>query len=82
MNATMLCTNLNKNFSPKLDGGDENGLAKRSNLRKYSHSALEQLKHGHAVNYSKGCLHFSAPLLPGELKSIEWDILSSLYGYI
>lgn len=82
MNATMLCTDFNKNFSPKLDGGDENGLAKRRNLGKYSQKALEQLKRGHAVNYSKGCLHFSAPLLPGELKSIEWDILSSFWGYI
>lgn len=59
MNATMLCTDLDKNFSPKLDGGDENGLAKQCNLRKDSPRAWEQLKCGHAVNYSKGCPHFS-----------------------
>lgn len=61
MNATMLCTHFNKNFSPKLDGGDENGLTKRCDLRKYSQRALEQLRRGHAVNYSKSCLHVSAP---------------------
>lgn len=59
MNATMLCTDFDKNFSPKLDGGDENGLAKRCNLGKDSPRAREQLKCGHAVNYSKGCLHSS-----------------------
>lgn len=55
INATMLCTDFNRNFSPKLDGGDENGLAKRCDLGKYSQRALEQLKRGHTVNYSKGC---------------------------
>lgn len=82
MNAAMLCTDFNKNFSPKLDGEDENVLAKRRDLGKHSQRALEQLKRGHAVNYSKGCLHSSAPLLPGELKSRGWDTLSPFWGYI
>lgn len=34
MTATMLCTDFDKNFSPRLDGGDGNGLAKQCNLGK------------------------------------------------
>lgn len=80
MNTTMLCTILNENFSPKLDGGDDNGWAKRCDLGKRSQSALEQLMRRHAVNYSKGWLHFSAHLLPGERKSTGQDRFSSLCG--
>lgn len=60
MNATMLWTDLDKNFSLKLDGGDGNGLAKQCDLGKDSPRAQEQLKCGHTVNYSKCCPHFSA----------------------
>lgn len=82
MNATMLCTDFDKNFSPKLDGGDENGLAKQCNLGKDSSGAAQVWT---SSELFKGLPPLLCSLLPGELKSIEWDsgtILSSLWCYI